>query len=239
MVRFCIGRIWSQTCEHHRPRRQKSNIPGSQHLHGPIPGLTSPYPEGTIQFVRLGSAADYAEKVYGDRDQETGWGNYFQVYPSWNAVKAYGVLWDTYQDKIRNIDIDSWKLVEIVKREALIISTIPQWAICKKPKEHRFNGKPFYIKTLPTPEGDESTEIVVYNGIPEDHWYRWSILGGLCSIESTRRMEGSIAGTKALNNNCDCWEGILHRVGRWAEWQHGVTMYSSYNRAVRLIEEHT
>src|SRR4051794_30469030 len=81
-------------------RKQKSVIPGSQHLHGPVPGVTPLYPEGTIQFVRMGTPEDYAEKVYGDRRRLTGWENYFQVYPSWNVLKAYDLLWERWEHTI-------------------------------------------------------------------------------------------------------------------------------------------
>lgn len=214
-------------------RKEKSDIPGSQHLHGPIPGITSQYPEGTIQFVRIGTASDYALKVYGDRTRETGWDNYLQVYPSWNVINAYEKLWAHYEDEIADTEImHPSSLKPIVEMFDCIISTLPAKVICENPMHH-FRGVPYYIKKLPTPEADREHEIVVYNGLPDDSWYRWSILGGLCSIESTEPFDDPtdvIIGHKAVDNNCDCWPEI-HRAGRWAEWRHGVTMYKAYLKA--------
>ena len=148
--------------------KEKSIIPGAMHLHGPIPGLTPVYPEGTIQFVRMGTAAGYAKKVYGDPARETGWGNYFQVYPSWKVPPLYDNLYRIWESSIVDLDITRGVLPEIVKEYDEVISTIPQWSICDMPDVHQFNGQPYWIKTLPTPPQDESTEIFVYNGLPDD-----------------------------------------------------------------------
>jgi hypothetical protein len=87
---------------------------------------------------------------------------------------------------------------------------------------------------------DREHEIVVYNGLLTDPWYRWSILGGLCSMESTKPFADTgaevIVGTKAVDNTCDCWPEI-HRAGRWAEWRHGVTMYKAYLKAEEIARE--
>ena len=221
-------------------KKVKSEIPGSQHLHGPVPGITPQYPEGTIQFVRLGDARGYAQKVYGDPDRETGWGNYLQIFPSWNVLKAYDLLWDIYQAEISDYEITITMVPEIIKMYDEVISTIPGWVLCKHDL-HKFESVPYYIKKLPTPPDDVNNEIVVYNGLPSDPWYRWSILGGLCSIEYAlptndwHQLEGDlIEGRKAVGNNCDCWPEI-YRAGRWAEWKHGVTMYKSYLKAHELM----
>ena len=216
----------------------KSDIPGSQHLHGPIPGLTSPYPEGTIQFVRMGTAQDYARKVYGDSMRSTGWEHYLQVYPSWNVLIAYEKLWEHFEDRIVPLELpDHERLREICLSGAVTISTVPAQLLCHR-SEHQFQSQPYAIKRMPVPPDDAAHEIVVYNGLKHDHWYRWSILGGLCSIETTAweylDEPGWERGEKAVDNNCDCWPTI-HRCGRWAEWRHGVTMFKAYEKAVRLL----
>jgi hypothetical protein len=219
--------------------KKKSIIPGSQHLHGPVPGLTPQYPEGTIQFVRLGTAEEYARKVYGDSTRETGWDNYLQVYPSWNAIRAYDILWERYEDSISDFLVNRADIPELNEMYDIIISTIPAWALCENP-DHEFDSQEYWIKKLPTPEDDKEHEIVVYNGLRSDHWYRWSILGGKCSIETTSWNNADDtweSGQKAIDNNCDCWPAI-YRCGRWAEWRHGVTMYKSYLKAVQIMEAH-
>lgn len=227
----------------HRPYvysiKKKSVIPGSQHLHGPIPGGVTPlYPEGTIQFVRLGTAAGYAEKVYGDKGRETGWDNYLQVYPSWNVIKAYNTLWGWYEDLITDLDIRSIDKTSLFNQYDLVISTLPAGILCYDPS-HRFNGVSYYIKPLPTPPEDARHEIVVYNGLLSDPWYRWSILGGQTSIEATHDIwmgdPTVITGTKAVDHTCDCWPEVV-RCGRWAEWRHGITMHRSYLRAEMILD---
>lgn len=251
---------WAVEQAGHRPHIfapfEKSVIPGSQHLHGPVPGLTSVYPEGNIQFIRLGTAQDYAMKVYGDPERNTGWENYLQVFPAWNVIAAYDKLWDHFvcrgvmpeglfhrDEKVlltkETISgMDGERLREIYFGHDLTISTIPAQALCHN-NEHKFEGSPYWIKTLPTPPHDANHDIVVYNGLRSDHWYRWSILGGVCSIETAswaHADETWIAGTKAIGHNCNCWNAIT-RCGRWAEWRHGVTMYHAYQKAVKMMED--
>lgn len=223
-------------------RKEKSSIPGSQHLHGPVEGITSPYPEGTIQFVRIGTAEGYAKKVYGDPKRETGWDNYLQVYPSWNVINAYEQLWDKYEAQIYDMDLGTRINTQMIVDQfglGKVISTVPAQVLCFRPHSHKFVGTPYYIKKLPTPEADRDHEIVVYNGILSDPWYRWAILGGQCTLESTGPLPGTevTAGTKAITNDCDCWEGGIHRCGRWAEWTHGITMYKAYLKAQQVATD--
>lgn len=223
-------------------RKIKSVIPGSMHLHGPIPGITSPYPEGTIQFVRLGNAEDYARKVYADSTRETGWDNYDVTMPSWRMPAAYDKLWEMYESRVMGApSIDGRYLHGYISQwpGRVIISTLPQPAICMRRKEHTFDSVPYWIQPLPVPPGDERTEIVVYNGLPHDFWYRWSILGGLCSLESSQRITApdAIGGVKAIRSNCDCFSGLIHRVGRWAEWQHGIVLWHTYNKVKEILRD--
>jgi hypothetical protein len=183
--------------------------------------------------------------VYGDAKRETGWDNYLQIYPSWNVIKAYDQLWEHYEPSIYDVDLNVRdNTQQIVDQFGLgrVISTVPAHVLCFRPQSHTFLGTPYYIKKLPTPPADAEHEIVVYNGMPQDPWYRWSILGGLCSIESTRPFGDVpdaevIVGTKAITNDCDCWEGGIHRCGRWAEWTHGITMYKAYLKAQQVATD--
>lgn len=219
--------------------KMKSNIPGSMHLHAPIPGVSPTYPEGTIQFVRLGTAEDYARKVYGDADRETGWDSYQRLIPSWKVQPMYDRLWEKFEDRIEHAEIgvsDMMALQVLAQGGETIISTLPQLYLCLHRQDHEFRSQAYWIEPLPVPPGDEGTEIVVYNGLPHDTWYRWSILGGKCSIESTQRLTSpnAIAGHKAISNTCDCWPNI-NRVGRWAEHRHGVLVHHAYGRTKEIL----
>lgn len=217
-------------------RKQKSTIPGSQHLQAPIPGITPHYAEYTVEFVRLGTAEGYAHKVYGDPTHPCGWQAYRGVHPSWSVFNAYDRLWERYEARIEdapNIDEDTISFLRYHKN--VVVSTIPQPPLCTNPA-HVFEGVPYYILPLELPQDDHNREIVVWNGLPHDHWYRWSILGERCSIESTQPMEGALEGRKAIYSNCDCHPDII-RVGRWAKWRHGVLLHHVYTDVINKLKE--
>lgn len=220
--------------------KQKSVIPGSVYLHESIPGLTEPYPDNYVQYIRMGTSAGYAEKVYGDAERNTGWEHYMQTYPSWNAVRAYDKLWEYFEHEIAGVPVSPFLLNQLLGEFDTVISTVPAQLLCMKPSEHFFSGAPYWIKTLPTPPLDEKRDVVVYNGLPEDGWYRWSVLSGVCSIESTVRghLKGPevIQGLKPLYNTCTCWPSIV-RCGRWAEWRHGVLLNHAYQKAFVTTKE--
>jgi len=222
----------------HKPhiysRKEKSVIPGSQHLQGYIPGITPDYPDSAVMFVRMGTKEGYAEKVYGDPYHECGWPNYDGVFKSWSVFKAYDKLWEKWEGEIVDHEINAITLQNLIEAYATIFSTIPQPSLCHG--RHNFDGIPYWIKPSITPRADQHREVVVFNGLPDDHWYRWSILGGKESLESTAPLNYSHEGRKAISNDCDCWPEI-HRLGRWAKWQHGVLLHHAYAEALTLVAE--
>jgi hypothetical protein len=217
-----------------------SVIPGSVYLHESIPGVTEPYPDNYVQYIRMGTAEHYAQKVYDDAARNTGWEHYMRTYPSWNALRAYDRLWETWGHQVVHVEVRPEELAEIEHYSDLVISTIPAQAICNMPRSHTFLGAPYWIKTLATPPLDEKRDVVVYNGLPQDAWYRWSVLGGVCSIESTvdGYLKGPdvVTGLKPISNDCDCWPTVV-RCGRWAEWRHGILLNHAYNKAVDAVKE--
>jgi hypothetical protein len=220
-------------------QKEKSYIPGSQYLHEPIPGITDIYPENHVQYIRMGTSEGYALKVYGDPARPTGWQNYNNVYPSWNVYTAYDKLWDMYSEFIvdHKLDQGDFQEFEDLLNQGnldLVISTIPGPAMCKD-DSHRFEGSTYWIKPLATPPLDAGRDIVIYNGLLDDRWYRWSILGGHCSVESILPMEDAIQGTKAISNDCDCWPTFL-RAGRWAQWQHGILLNHAFKRVQATLD---
>lgn len=215
-------------------QRKKSEIPGSLHLRGAIPDITGLYPDAAVQIVRMGTEQGYAFKVYGDANHETGWDNYASTYPSWNAFTAYDKLWQMYYKQIEDGLVDQAKLYDLLNSYDLVISTFPQPQLCHARCE--FTSTPYWILPLPMPPGEMGRELIVYNGMLEDRWYRYSVLGDHCAIESAQPMFGAQEGRKVVDNNCDCWPGIV-RAGRWAEWRHGVLLHDAYHRAEKAMEE--
>lgn len=218
--------------------KQKSYIPGSQYLHEAIPDLTSHYPECIVQYVRMGTREGYASKVYGSPDHPCGWENYNQLYSGWNLITAYDLLWNHWEDDIIDTRVTPPDIPWYLDNFDLVISTLPAPDMCRACcGRHRFNGTPFWIRPLPLQPEDEHRNIVIYNGSPDDWWYRWSILGDRCSIESTRPMENALTGYKVTDTDCDCWPELV-RAGRWAEWKHGVLLTDAYKTAIKAMEEH-
>lgn len=217
-------------------KKAKSFIPGSQHLQAAIPGLTPHYPEYTVEFVRLGTAEGYARKVYGDPTHPCGWEAYRGLHPSWSVYNAYDILWERYEGRVEDSQINA-EIVSILSSEYdRVVTTLPQPAICTHIGQHWFEGVPYYIKPLEIPPDDHNREVVVWNGLDGDHWYRWSILGERCSIESTKPMDGALEGRKAIYNNCDCHSEVI-RVGRWAKWRHGVLLHHVYTDVIEKLKE--
>jgi hypothetical protein len=217
---------------------QKSDIPGSQHLQAAIPLVTPEYPDSAVTMIRMGTAEGYARKVYGDPARSTGWPHYSGIYRSWSVYKAYDKLWDKFEHSIINLEVTPDNLEDVLAEYDVVFSTLPRPSLCYE--DHSFESVPFWILPMETPPVDKGREVVVFNGLPQDHWYRWSILGGKTSIETC--VEGSLGadawpGQKAISTTCDCWEDHdkFVPVGRWAKWQHGVLMHHAYNEADRYL----
>jgi hypothetical protein len=219
-------------------KRNKSILPGSLHLRSRVDGITPWYPDKTVTIVRMGSAEGYAQKVYGDSQRYTGWDNYDRTYPSWNAQSAYDKLWHLFSDCIVERAIVSEDLPMLMAEHSMTISTLPMPPLCTK--EHTFDKTPYWIRDIPTPEEELGRELIVYNGLSGDYWYRYSVLGDKSALEyatfpSGERESDLAVGVKAIGNDCDCWPGLI-RAGRWAEWKHGVLMHHAYEKAISVCQ---
>jgi hypothetical protein len=142
------------------------------------------------------------------------------------VYNAYDTLWERYSDRITPTTVLSEDMAAIIDSYDKVISTIPQPKICVQ-TDHFFDGVDYYILPIEIPASEYGREIVVWNGFDHDHWYRWSILGERCSIESTQPMKGALHGKKAIYSNCNCWPKTM-RAGRWAKWRHGVLLHHVY-----------
>jgi hypothetical protein len=215
-------------------KKAKSTIPGSQHLQGHIPGVTPEYPDSAVLFVRMGTQRGYAQKVYGDDQHPCGWPNYDGVHKSWSVFKAYDRMWRWYERAIVDEVITSRYMEVLADNYPIVLSTLPAPDFCINP-QHDFASVPYWIQPRMTPAEDQHREVVVFNGLPGDFWYRWSILGRKESLESTAPLLDADNGLKAISNSCDCHPRV-HRLGRWAKWQHGVLLHHAYQEALQLME---
>lgn len=209
--------------------RQKSMISGAQYVHEAIPGLTAASPDALIRYIKHGTRAGYATKVYGSPDAPCSWDHFEsgEVH-AWQMEKVYDALWDEWYDEIQDGRVDAGDIAILLDDYDLVISAIPKTQTCIR--DHDFRWKNVWIadyNSLPY----ETDNVILYNGDPLDHWYRASRLFGHDSTESTDPMTGAKRGMKPLSNDCDCWKEITY-VGRFGKWEKGVLVHHAYRDAI-------
>jgi len=211
-------------------RKVKSVLPGAMYMHEPITGLTAKEPDGEVNFRKIGNKEGYALKVYGRRDAPTSWAQFPEgKYQAWAMGAAYDRLWGMYGDAVRpwdSLDSDA-----VLAPYDLVLSTIPAMAMCLHPA-HNFRYQEVFISDTGYRELEEGD--ILYNGDPEDHWYRSSLIFGHGATESTIPMPNSFKGRKPISTDCDCRPEIK-RIGRFGRWEKGVLVHHAYRQALELF----
>jgi hypothetical protein len=133
----------------------------------------------------------------------------------------------------------------------VVISTIPLWSICLKPKEHQFKSIPIFVsKTMEyTGLPDVWTKdqgSVVYNGSEHGDWYRTSYIFGHTSTEykasrdlydqhyfGKHRMD---LGFKVAGTTCDC-HPLVHKAGRMGRWERGILTHHAFEGAIEALSD--
>jgi len=226
-------------------KKQKSSIYGAQYLHQPIPGLSSQRPAGQIRTIRVGEAAGYAQRVYGNAQHVTSWEKVRPLADAWDLRKTYDAAWEQFKNSIADITLGPHDIAEYTANFDLVISTIPLWAICTNPKMHRFNSVPILVKKDIGPEEVIKTKHpnwVVYNGStgPAD-WYRASSIFGHTSVEA-RSIPALMnkahweSGFKVVSTNCDCHPNVV-RAGRMGKWTGGVLTHHAFATTIEVLSE--
>lgn len=225
-------------------KKYKSRIYGAQYLHRAIPGLCSPAPDSTIQTIRVGSAGGYAKRVYGDVNRVTSWSKVrSEPQPIWSLRETYERAWAKFSPHILNSLISPRELQEFERSFDLVISTVPKWSICMKPREHYFKSVPIFVTGKATSafiaRGCEN--FVIYNGMdgPET-WYRTS---RIFTIESTEHVQAAgptrlyaDLGFKVVGNDCDCHPNVVF-AGRMGKWEAGVLTHNAYEDAITAYSD--
>lgn len=217
-------------------QKLRSQIYGAQFLYERIPGVCSAQPDGTLHNIFLGEVETYRKKIYGDPTIKTTWDNKKgeEREPVWSLHHAYASLWDRFSHRIHEQRLDEKALRRGVMIDMfdLIISSIPLPAICRKRYAHNFNN--YEVRILR--QGDRQrlfpgdSNICIYNGIPEDTWFRFSHMfgqNGGFEMPSWNRADGSFVVKKPTGTDCDCWPNIV-RVGRYGTWDYGVNTHHSW-----------
>jgi hypothetical protein len=212
--------------------KKRSPIGGAQYIHYPIPGITQDEPDSQVVYVKQGTRAGYATKVYGDPHAPVSWDNYDEgSHPIWNMQRIYDQLWRRYEALVHPRPIDGQTLGGLLDRFRWVFSTIPKHAICLHQQHHAFQQQPVWIDHFqPDAEGVnkfQAANRIIYSGDGSTDWYRSSFLFGWKSYEfafepTMHKPFGDrfIKVEKPLYTDCDCWGDhpglvLLGRYGRW------------------------
>lgn len=244
--------------------REPSKISGAQFLHAPIIGDTL-QPDGFLEVLHIGFADAYASKVYGDATKSTSFGRYRSEerrdpVPAWSLDKQYSSLWKDYFRAIDQITVTADIFNDFLNSGEWdeIISTIPPVAYCMNP-DHGFPSAPMLLGEPVDPLPFDNA--IVYNGRPEESWYRTSCIFGEAGIEFglfgedtgkradkiLEEAEGAtwdqvVKGKKPLGTNCDC--GYRHpktkllRVGRFGMWDRRRLLHEVPKQVETILEIH-
>lgn len=231
-------------------KKDKSIIGGAQFSHIGIPGIHDDLtPEVMLTYKVDGDPETYQDKVYGERDVEfvshSKQKDGTQV-PAWNLIKMYDKLWDLYEDRIINTELDATRVSNLAKGFELTISSVHATRICwgrfDPEVHHTFSSQTvrLYNEAIDPSLADNT---IWYDGTMDHSWYRMSKIFGVGSTEWSIKaplppLEGKFKSVdKPLSTNCDCHQDRVLRVGRFGAWKKGLLTYHSYNAVVDHLVE--
>lgn len=220
--------------------KRRSEMFGAQYLHESIPGLSRS--SFRVEYQLRGTVEDYAEKVYGNRQQvvspvtvESG--------RAWDIREAYYKGYELYESRIEHephMDAEMVRQIADVY-QGYVISTIPLPTLCQNRVAHAFSSTRIYAVGDAPERGvrcairmPENT--VVCNGDKEPGWYRAATILGYSTVEwpGDRRppYDDVAAVTKPISTTCSCLPQVL-RLGRYGTWTKGVLSHEAYWNTVK------
>lgn len=224
-------------------RRVKSIMPGAQYLHARVPGMKVE-PDGYLEYIKIGTAEGYAQKVYGDPSHPVSWNSINAAegvrHPAWRIGAFYDYLWGEWSAEIMDGEVDATNLASLCRLYDLVISTIPAIALCRNPT-HNFHGQKVWILPELVSACPENT--IIYSGHPAYSWYRTSMIFGHPSTEWSRMPSGLEpihgknfwSGLKPTGTDCDCSPGNLMRVGRFGKWDKNALVHHAHEEVSRAV----
>lgn len=225
--------------------KQKSKMFGAMYLHKGLYGINAPKPDFMIQVYKEGTSEGYAEKVYGDPEHPVSFDKYTtgQV-QAWDLTETYDRLWEMYESKIIEMRLTPNVVRDICSEFAFVFSSISARTLCEE--KHEFKSKQIWVL-----HGETSTPfdeyMMIYNGRPEQPWYRFSMIGKYKCWEFAKEQEESPyssylrwgTGEKPISNNCDCGPDNLIKIGRFGKWQKDVLTHHAYRETWNVLKEAT
>lgn len=224
--------------------KQPSVIQPDMFLQRAIPGLhEDAAADAMLRYVPRGDAGTYRRKVYGTDRGPTSWSSvHWGQQPLWWLAGAYAHLWSWYSAAMVDLEVTRHSVDMIVDAFPLVISAMPSETLCQRPEVHTFEKQVvFYVKRPARKPVDPGLNVMIYNGTDDTPWHKYTRLAGLETWEyrTENRDHHSVdasyyVGVKAVSNNCDCHPD-LHRVGRWAQWQHGVLNHHAFEQTNSIL----
>lgn len=225
---------------------------GAQYLHAGIPGLTPEAAEFQVSYDLVGSVADYAVKVYGEKPPDfVSPEKFLGVHGGWDIRSAYQIAWSQYSSHIIDLPGLDAEAIDMFLKSGefdLIISSIPAPDICKAPGSHNFLSRHIWAVGdapelgISAPLLSIAHNAVICNGEPDTGWYRASNIQGFRTMEwpGERRppIEDIAWVNKPIRNTCDCWAdtGKVWRVGRYGSWDKKALAHTAYWDVREAIE---
>lgn len=235
-------------------KKRKSELYGSQYLHGPIEDIVGEAEGEWVKYVNVGTPEQYRRKTHGKfwdgiiapEDFET-------KHMAWDIRTAYQRLWRKYSDFVVNFDIESYAKLNHFADLALydvVISSIPR-TLWKLPGEKFTYSQGWTMGDAPERgvfvpyEVDDMT--IVCDGSESVHYNRLSKVFGYTTVEwpdhtDTSLLPGGAAKfTKPLRCETDQDNPTNHprwlHVGRFGEWQKGVVVTDAFDAVTNRLKE--
>lgn len=220
-------------------KKVRSHLQGAQFLHQFIPGLTPPQPDAVIDVRKVGTKEGYATKVYGDPSAPVSWDNYDGPTPAWNLLYAYDQLWETWKDRILDKPVDE-DIMEWAAEYTHVISSVPLPVLTKAWHGQQEESLSDPVGTMPVFEYQDvhistglkvmlAPQVVLYNGQPEDEWYRASRLFGWGSMEfPMEKQDTKLVRKPLISHGTDEVYPWVQRVGRYGRWEKPVLAHHAY-----------
>ena len=212
--------------------KEPSDIRGAQFIHEQIPYATDAQPDCMVEFRKVGTKEGYADKIYGNPEHPCSWDGYDGFVPAWNMIEVYGKLWHKYEHLIHDTEIRRPYIEKLLEDENnLVISTL-------HPAAYDPDADYEYTVVYINEDAQFTDEnVVVYNGSPDDDWYRSANIMGHGSTEvgakgTLRNQRGFVRRLKPLRTSSvmfdDCDRFV--RVGRFGEFKKGVLVHDAYKK---------
>lgn len=230
--------------------RLRSELNDDMYLEELPPGIlgTDGYtPDQVVEYIREGTARQYAKKLYGDEDAIVSWEDVrWGEHGIWWLQDVYDKLFDRFLGNIVEFEFkDGLDVAAVAAKHNFTMTTLPGKIACVNP-DHSFTSRTVWLVRYQSPHYDpiRDRQELVYNGQEGPRWYRYSSLRGWKTWEYSfdpSEVHGEIGddpvivkGMKLLNNSCTC-NPRVHRVGRWAQWRRGVRNHHPFQQATSIL----